>query len=166
MKENKNYKGIICLIALLLIVPFTTYKLTVAETVSMWKTNRGMLSEIGRLNNMSLKDSLVSTRIAITADILLNGELISELGRRGALNNLSVDKYIPYVSSEKEGLKINTAEMHLVGSYKNIIKTLRTIELGLTSCRVSSVNIKSIRSPRQKNGIKLQTVLIVQQITE
>lgn len=165
MKQGKNYKGLICLFAILVLAPYAAYKFTFSSTGALWRDTRKMQNDILRLNTANAKEDTAYDRAVIAGnDILLNGSFIAELESKGVLDGVSVEKYTPYVLQE-EDFSIQTAEICFTGTYRSLLKMLYAVECGMLSCRVSSVGFKSVRS-RQNNEIQLQTTLIVQQITE
>lgn len=141
-----KYKGLVYLIGLVVVVPWLTYNLAISKTVRIAREARKAKKEIAALQGRG-----EGVAIEKADPILQNGDIIARISGGGC----TVVKYTPYITENRDGLTVHTAELVLSGTYKNL---LRLVERAEKEARLISTEFKNV-----KGG--LRATLILQEIT-
>ena len=162
-----HYKGLTYLALLLVVAPLTAWRLALSGTWHTWRQGRSearQLSELPALQTPHDELSSVRARMALdTVEYIRSGLIIERLLPEASKYGVSVVRYSPFATEQEGEMSLRTAEMTLSGSFHGIVRVIDRLERDIPSCRIASVNFRTIR--RNNKPAQLVAQLIIRQIT-
>lgn len=156
----KKYIGIIKVTALLIILPFIVWELTLKKTYLLYKESRQMEAKVAAISNTPARPLSV---ITATAPLLSNGKLLEMITRDLKEANIEIVSYQPSLINEENEYKLYAGTMVLRGDFISLVKTIDSIEKKPLPVKLSSA-VFSYNPPKGKEARAIELTLIFQQI--
>lgn len=158
---KKNYRGLIRLFVLLVILPLGAWCLGVGPTVDQWRKYRAEQSEIRLLE---AKGDRPKSSPKLQEDLLNNGDLLKIIFPRIEKNGIHVDLYVPYRTEIRGAITLRSAEIVLRGEYSSLLEVISALERDVPQISLRSAEFSSVNNLREKK-LQLRVSLVVQQLT-
>ena len=161
-----KYKGLLYLAGLLIAGPWLVYNMAIKDTVKLKRELKRTEKEIIQIQSQGKREASAPMGIIpVSHNELQDGDLISKLMSCEAGSRCTVVKYTPYITENRDGLAVHTAELVLSGTYTDLVRLIEQTESRSKSYRLVSTTFKSIKQ-RQRKQTQLHATLILQQITK
>ncbi|MDR2293314.1 MAG: hypothetical protein LBE11_07565 [Prevotellaceae bacterium] len=169
MNENlSKYKGIVYLVALLIVLPIMIYLFVFGKTVNTYNEYHRVLNEIENLETTMVDVTDKTSELSIISqDYISNGLIVNYIKDNSQANDndIIIDKFIPSKIDLNNGLFVHIAQITVYSDYISIVKAINKIEKMAVPCKIISVHFQSEKN-RQTGNIKLKANIIIQQILE
>ncbi|MDR2125809.1 MAG: hypothetical protein LBP63_03120 [Prevotellaceae bacterium] len=165
-EELTKYKGIVYLIALLIILPMMVYLLALNKTLNTYTEYHKTLAEIENLEATMTNADAKTPEQVMSQDYISNGLILNYINNSDKLDagDIIIDKFIPSKIDLGNGLFVHTAQITVYSDYISIVKAINNLETA-NMCKIVSVHFQSEQN-RQTNRVKLKANIIIQQIQE
>ncbi len=163
MSSTHNYKGILYLTLLLVILPVAVWNFSIKKTVTKWQSYREESKELAEIESRDY--SGLQTTPELQEELISSGGFIKAIAAVADKNGIMIEKYTPFVTYHTEGIQVNSAELLMAGNYIPLVRMIDHIENNMTTCKLVSVNFNGTED-RRTGIIKLTATIVVQQLTD
>lgn len=163
MKLPYAYRGLMMLGALLVVLPWTTWRFALRDTFAAWRDCRRFARELSVVASGSRPSQPIASDEA--AELLLSGRLLDTL-RRHAPCGIAVIGYLPVVGETQDGLAVHTARLELTGGFHALLPAMRLLERHLPDCRIRSLEWRMRTEPGTRRRQLVLTVHVQQIVSE
>lgn len=160
----KNYRGLIQLIVLIVMMPIILYKCTFSKTHQLYKDYKHISLMEEELFHQISKDSLSTPFPLNNKNLISNGQIVEFISPICQENNVSVIKYEPELQDRESNFKLYTANLILSGNYVDLVKTLKHWEDNIQSVRISS--LKYEYDEKKMKEKKVEMIVVMKQIED
>lgn len=164
MKQWNLYAGILKILGLLVFLPLTGYILTINKTVKMYR-NLKMREQLTCSSQDNRSDSSENLMVFNSNEDVKNGAVIKTLNEHIADSSIVTDSYVPMLNYQSNGFDIYTGEVILSGGFTSLTRLMEKLEKEKRGYRIASVQYRTV-GDSQKRSIKLQMVILIQQVTK
>lgn len=159
MKLPYQYKGLVYIAALVIVLPWLAWSFAVRDTVGAWLDCRHLDTQLAK---MPLQAASVSSPVGDrSTDLVLSGHLL-DVVRQGA-TGIAIAGYEPHVTLQQDGIRIHTARMTLSGDFAALLQVVNRLEDSLPHCRLSSLGWQS-STDRRSGKTQLTLIIYIEQI--
>ena len=164
MKGLTKYKGLVWLAVVVVLVPLLVYRYAISDTVKQWRMTgkyRRQIEQLRATQSGSEKPQSVQTT---DTEMILSGLAVAGLLPLIESENLRIEHFSPYVTSDNDGILLTTGQLSVQGKFTGIVKLLDRIEHEMPYCKIISVRFLSVK-PRHRGSAKtLACTVYIQQI--
>lgn len=155
----KRVKGQLYLLLLLLGVPLLVWQLAIAKTWRFHRQTKQEQAQIADMNSVPAEKHNAAT--LDTEEYLQSGLILERIMPEAEKYGASIIKYSPIVTADDGGIVLRTAELNISASFHAIVRIVNYIQSDMLSCRIVSVNFRTVRQNRTQ---RLVAQIVVQQI--
>lgn len=164
MKTWRQYKGLLKLAGMIVMVPLVAWLFGFRQTVKLWRECSVRQETVHRLSaNKPEREEVLQEGLS-GKQVLNNGVLLEQLGGTVRDNGVKVVKYTPYLTRQEGALQVHTGELVLSGNFTSLLKVMQHVEKKGNSGKIISAGFR-LYDDRVRKERQLRMTLVIQQLT-
>lgn len=165
MRIWEQYRGRIQLAGMVMMVPLAAWFFGFRRTAEVWSDCRARQARIEQLRMSEAgTPSVVPERRMGNVQVLNNGALLERISGVLKDNQVTLVKYVPYLTREEGMLQMYTGELVLAGGFIPLLKVMNAVEQPEHPEKMVSAGFQ-LRRDRGQKECQLRMTLVLQQLT-
>lgn len=161
MKIPYQFRGLIQLVVLFVVLPVAMWYFALHNTVITWAKNQRMNRTL-KAENFQTGSAHQDTKVfSENQELILSGRLLDSI-RSFATPEIRVTEYSPMVSVQDTGVSIHSTQLTLTGTFPGLLAMVDQFEKHLVTCRLQSMEWRMTISPQSRQP-QLALTLYIQQ---
>lgn len=160
MKLPYQYRGVVLLALLTVVLPWGVWRFALRDTFGVWRDCRRLSARLEHLAPASIREPVSRPG---GRELILSGGLLDTVRRTAAGTAVQIAAYEPLVSEQRDGIAVHTAQLILTGGYSALVRVIDQLERTLPQCRLRSLEWRATLDRRTRKT-QLMLTLHIQQI--